>query len=184
MTRLALLIIRLATPAAHREFVVGDTMERAAEIERTQGETVASRWLWREAWRVVRAPQHRLIVRAAGGKRNGGPMFATSFLDEVRFAIRSLRKAPGLTFVVVSTLAIAMGANTAIFSVVESVLLQPLPYPDEGRIVRVAARRTSRAARPATAATHSRIAGTGTSPITIARSTSSGPTSPGAGRRR
>jgi predicted permease len=140
MTSLALLIIRVATPPAHREFVVGDTIERAAEIERSHGETAASRWLWREAWRViVRAPRHRLAVRAAGGRRNGGPMLATSFLDEVRFAIRRLRKAPGLAFVVVSTLAVAMGANTAIFSVVESVLLQPLPYPDEGRIVRVAA---------------------------------------------
>jgi predicted permease len=140
MTRLALLIIRVATPQAHREFVVGDTIERAAEIEHSHGASAASRWLWREAWRViVRAPYHRLVVRAAGGKRNGGPMLATSFLDEVRFAIRSLRKAPGLAFVVVSTLAVAMGANTAIFSVVESVLLRPLPYPDEGRIVRVAA---------------------------------------------
>ena len=66
-------------------------------------------------------------------------MFPSSLLHDVRVAIRGLRKAPGLTFVVVLTLAVAIGANTAIFSVVESVLLQPLPYPDEDRIVRVAA---------------------------------------------
>jgi putative ABC transport system permease protein len=66
-------------------------------------------------------------------------MFSSSLLHDVRVAIRGLRKAPGLTFVVVLTLAVAIGANTAIFSVVESVLLQPLPYPDEDRIVRVAA---------------------------------------------
>jgi hypothetical protein len=72
MTRLALLIIRVATPQAHREFVVGDTIERAAEIERSQGETAALRWLWREAWRViVRAPHHRLVVRTAGGRERG-----------------------------------------------------------------------------------------------------------------
>jgi putative ABC transport system permease protein len=66
-------------------------------------------------------------------------MFSMSFLHDVRFALRSLLNAPGITFVVVLTLAVAIGANTAIFSVVESVLLQPLPYPDEDRIVRVAA---------------------------------------------
>jgi hypothetical protein len=66
-------------------------------------------------------------------------MFLSSFLHDVRFAIRSLLNAPEVTFVVVLTLAVAIGANTAIFSVVESVLLQPLPYPDEDRIVRVAA---------------------------------------------
>ncbi|HEX5421878.1 MAG TPA: permease prefix domain 1-containing protein [Gammaproteobacteria bacterium] len=62
-----------------------------------------------------------------------------SILHEVRIAFRALRKTPGLTAVVVLTLAIAIGANTAIFSVVQSVLLKPLPYPHAGRIVRVAA---------------------------------------------
>jgi hypothetical protein len=74
------------------------------------------------------------------GYRFGFPgMFVTSVLHDVRFAFRSLLKAPGVAFVVVLTLAVAIGANTAIFSVVESVLLKPLPYPDEDRVVRVAA---------------------------------------------
>ena len=64
---------------------------------------------------------------------------SSSLLHDIRVAFRGLRKVPGLTFVVVLTLAVAIGANTAIFSVVQSVLLRPLPYPDEGRIVRVAA---------------------------------------------
>ena len=66
-------------------------------------------------------------------------MFSSSVLHDVRIAFRGLLKARGVTFVVVLTLAVAIGASTAIFSVVESVLLRPLPYPDEGRIVRVAA---------------------------------------------
>jgi predicted permease len=141
MTRLALLIIRVATPAAHREFVVGDTVERAAEIERAHGEAAASRWLWREAWRVsVRAPHHRLAVRAAPGHPTGPATFVvSSFVDDVRFAVRGLRKSRGVNFVVVLTLALAIGANTAIFSVVEAVLLSPLPYPEQDRIVRVGA---------------------------------------------
>ena len=66
-------------------------------------------------------------------------MFRTSFLRDIRFALRSALNTPGTSFVIVLTLAVAIGANTAIFSVVQSVLLQPLPYPDEHRIVRVAA---------------------------------------------
>lgn len=66
-------------------------------------------------------------------------MLVSSLPRDIRVAFRSLLKAPGLTFVVVLTLGVAIGANTAIFSVVESVLLGPLPYPNEDRIVRVAA---------------------------------------------
>jgi putative ABC transport system permease protein len=66
-------------------------------------------------------------------------MSSSVLLHDVRVAFRGLLKAPTLTFVVILTLAVAIGANTAIFSVVQSVLLRPLPYPDEGRIVRVAA---------------------------------------------
>ena len=66
-------------------------------------------------------------------------MFNAGLLHDVRVAFQGLLKARALTFVVVLTLAVAIGANAAIFSVVRNVLLQPLPYPDEDRIVRVAA---------------------------------------------
>jgi predicted permease len=66
-------------------------------------------------------------------------MFSRSFVQDVRVALRGLRKTPGLTFVIVLTLAVAIGANTAIFSVVDGVLRSPLGYADEARIVRVAA---------------------------------------------
>ena len=62
-----------------------------------------------------------------------------SLLRDVRTAVRALLKAPGFTAVVLLTLAVAIGANTAIFSVVDGVLLSPLPYPDADRLVRVAA---------------------------------------------
>ena len=60
-----------------------------------------------------------------------------SILQDVKIAFRVFAKAPGFTLVALLTLSVAIGANTAIFSVVDAVLLRPLAYPDADEIITI-----------------------------------------------
>jgi predicted permease len=61
----------------------------------------------------------------------------SGLIDELRYALRQLRKSPAFAATAIITLALGIGANTAIFTVVQSLLLQPLDYPDADRIVAI-----------------------------------------------
>ena len=67
-----------------------------------------------------------------------GWMWLDRLSQDVRYVIRSLRKAPGFAVVVVLTLALGVGANAAVFSVLDTVLLRPLPFPEADRTVNLA----------------------------------------------
>ncbi len=58
-----------------------------------------------------------------------------NLMDDLRYAVRQMTKSPGFALVVVVTLALAIGANTAVFSVIDAVMLRPLPYDHPERLI-------------------------------------------------
>lgn len=76
---------------------------------------------------------HGLLERVAESRKAGASDRAVA----LRSAVRTLTRSPGLSAVIVSTLGVGIAANVALFSVVRGVLLEPLPYPDAERLVRV-----------------------------------------------
>ena len=89
---------------------------------------------------------HRQAVLRLGGAEQTRQAFrdratlppVESFLQDVRFAVRQMRRAPGFTITAVLTLALGIGANAVIYTLVDSILLRPLPYARQDRLVRIA----------------------------------------------
>lgn len=78
-----------------------------------------------------------LVQEVSRDEWGRGGMWLERLAQDVRFALRMLRRAPGFATVSILTIALGIGATTAIFSVVDATLLHPLPYRDPERLVRI-----------------------------------------------
>lgn len=98
-----------------------------------------------EAARRARAAFGNPTVQAERTRDADVAAWADALSRNVRYAVRSLSHAPGFTATVILTLALGLGANTAVFSALDAVLLRPLPFPEADRLVRVAQRQETTA---------------------------------------
>ena len=119
------------------DFEDGMAEELKFHIEQYAGDLVRSGVAPEEAARRARMEFGSLeTVRGDCREARGLDVF-DELLREVRHAARLLRKAPGFTATALLTLGVCLGANLAIFAVIDSVLLRPLPFPESGRLVTV-----------------------------------------------
>ena len=139
--RLARRFLELLAPEPLVADMLADLDEGFAIRARELGPRRARRWYWRQLFSLdwLRLRRELLSLSPAPPRRRRGRFeeLMTSIVNDIRYAIRSFARTPGFTAVVVLTLALGIGANVALVSVVRSVLLHPLPYAVPDRVVSI-----------------------------------------------
>ncbi|HWK08699.1 MAG TPA: ABC transporter permease [Vicinamibacterales bacterium] len=133
--RLATRLLLRRVPERWREFVVGD-LEEEFRSRAAANPSAARGWFWRQALRCAVRPPRQAQAYPYTTFSPGDPWMHT-LLGDIRYAVRVLRRSPSFALAVVSVFAIGIGANTAIFTIVNTVLLRPLPFENSDRLVRL-----------------------------------------------
>ena len=156
--RLATCFLASCLPRSATEEVLGDLEEAYRGYVASRGFSVARRWYWSQVGRFMarltwkrltdltprykpRTRQSRNSPAGSAGPRNRSrttvrsahPM--STFMQDVSYAVRTLSRAPGFTAVVIVILAIGIGANVAMFSIADAVMLRSLPFADADQLI-------------------------------------------------
>jgi len=126
------LLDRIVPRGPEGDTIRGDLLEEYA-ARRPRSSAAAWCWYWLATLSILLRYRRR---QSQPVDRPRQPLLA-AVAQDVRYGARTLIKAPAFTAVVLITLGLGIGANTAIFSALDAVLLQPLPYPDAHRLVRL-----------------------------------------------
>jgi hypothetical protein len=133
--RLAIWLLTRRLSAEWRDFVVGDLQEEFAT--RSGNSAVAAQaWFWWQTMRCLAAPPPVHPNPSVAGSPQGDSRMRTVFSD-LRHAFRVMSRTPSFAIAVVGVLALGIGASTTIFSIVNAVLLRPLPFEEPERLVRI-----------------------------------------------
>jgi len=133
-------------PGDLREPITGDLHEEYLRIRVRRGAVPAAIWLWWNAARLAitfrweRAAHGRPLPPIANELRGFGTMW-DGLRQDIVFGARMLRRQPAFTLVALVALALGIGANTAIFSIVDAVLWRPLPYPASSDVISIGEQR-------------------------------------------
>lgn len=133
--RIAEEILRRVLPREDRDFILGDLEQQYRT--RVRGGRGALRWYWWQVSRAVTARGHDAIRGVPPSVTNFLNFLSEGLVNEVRFAVRRLLRAPGYALTSIATLSLGIGAATAVFTVVNAVLISPLPFEDPDALVAV-----------------------------------------------
>lgn len=131
-----LLLRRLS--ADERDELVGDMNEQFAQRVTTHGRSAAARWYWQQAFALLWGfSLHRRDVISSAHERTRGRWALDNLALDLRYGWRGLRHSPSFACVAWLTLTIGIGLSTAMFSMVNAILIDPLPYANADRLVRI-----------------------------------------------